>query len=235
LRWVSRQCSRAITHRLGTGDWGEVNSNLGHSTCGHFNIIGPIHRTLNVEFHSYGLLDKYPLFIEAIRDCLAWLGPEYRVEVSNFLKAPRPEATPEQVRLEEQFREEQDQAEFEQRQRDREAFLERLHRYEILKQDGAKVNPAEFAPQPRAPLPLPPWEREEEGEDVDAGDVMIKQKPEPPPSWLDDEHPLAKSYWLTGSLTLESFSVDLRARGTAEYLLQRACDEVIEEPKPEGS
>jgi hypothetical protein len=231
LRWAMGQLSRAITRKMGTSDWGEAEIKHEHRNYSHPHILKPTGRSLSVEFQSFGLIDQFPVFVEAIRECLAWLKNDYVIHLGVHLKAPKPVATPAQIEMERKFRDQESEAYFEQRQRDNEAYLERLHRYELKKQDGSKVNPEEFGPDPRAPRPKAPWEDDEEGIDIESGDVAIKEKPDPPPSWLDDEHPLADNYNLIAYLRLDTFSVGTNLRDIAEYLMHRACDEVIEEPK----
>jgi hypothetical protein len=235
LNWAAHRLRRAITRKLGTSDWGKCKSTYPTNTYPEQFTLPATGRALGVEFHSFGLLDKYPLFIEAIREFLNRCIPNYSVQVWNRLKAPKPEPTPAQIEMEEKFERERDEAESEQRYKDRAEYLQRLHRYELKKQEGSKVDPKEFAPKPEAPLPEPPWERDDEGEDDDdeSGDVAVKEKPDPPPSYLDDDHPLADKYSLLAQLTAREFWIPLQQRDVAEYLLQRACDEVIPEDKKE--
>lgn len=137
---------------------------------------------------------------------------------------------------------EQDDADFERRQREQESLRERLHELELKKQLGEPVKPEEFAPGEREPLPPPPWEDENEDEDEDAddagdagGDISVKQKPEPPPMWYDEnEHPLADQYNLMAHLSLDEIWFFTQQRDLAIYLMGRQPDEEIpEEPKTE--
>ena len=66
--------------------------------------------------------------------------------------------------------------------------------------------------------------------DEDAGDFAIKQKLEPPPSWLDDEHPLAHQYRMWGVLTLSELWLSGDA-GLVLFCVGRAPDTVIEREK----
>jgi hypothetical protein len=237
FRWAQKQLFKAISKKLGTSDWGEAEAKIAPGTFGL--PVSPEYkpRYLSIEFHAFGLLDKYPLVIEAIRECLAWFKHDYRVQVWNQLKAPRLEPTPAQKELQKKFEREQDDASFERLVEETQEYMERLHRYELKKQVGEKVDPAEFAPGPRKELPTPPWEKdgdEDDGAD-DGGDIAVKEKPEPPPMYLDDEHPLADKYTLMAELTFDTFWIPVRQRGVAEYLMGRPCDEVIEEPKQEGT
>ena len=148
------------------------------------------------------------------------------------------------ARLAEQFREEQDQAEYERSRREQAEYIERLHNYELKKQLGEPINPEEFAPGEKEPLPPAPWEDEDDDEenaddknsdDPDAGDVAVKKKPDPPPMWYDDyEHPLADEYRLAAYLTLDEIWFYAHHRDLAIYLMRRQPDlEIPEEKKPE--
>lgn len=237
LRWAGRFVRRAITEKLGTSDWHEAGREFNQLDDYHPHIVAPTGRCVNVEFNSFGLLDKIPLVVEAMRECIARLRPDYRIHFWVLLKTPKLPPTPAQIELEKKFLEEQDKAEWERGAKEREEYLERLHRYELKKQEGVKVDPEEFAPGERQPLPPPPWERsedEEEGDDDDEdGSIAVKEKPDPPPSWDDDEHPLADNYNLMAWFTLTECYVSNHNKGVAEYLFRRPCDEVIEDEKKE--
>ena len=235
-RWVARFVSRALTKKLGTSDWGEPYKDYSAAFDHTPHMLEPAARVITFEFTCYGLVEKIPLVVEALRECLAQLRPDYVFILFVSLQAPARARTPADMELEAQFSREQDEAEYKRSEKEREAYLERLHRYELKKQAGEKVKPEDFAPGERAPLPLAPWEREEE--DGDSGDsgggeggVAVKEKPEPPPSWEDDAHPLADKYCMMAHFTRTECYVFPHHRGIAEYLLCRPCDEVIEEKK----
>jgi hypothetical protein len=215
-RWVPRFIARRISEALGHADWGSSHCNATARCAG-------------VHIESFGVVEKFTIIIEAIRSALVWLRDDYYVTVMIVLKAPRLQATPAQEELEEQFRREQDEADFENRRREQREYLERLHRYELKKQSGEQVAPKEFAPPPPQPLPAPPWEREdgEDEEDSAAGDIAVKKKPDPPSSWLDDEHPLADNYRLMATLTLSEIWFAPHHRDLAVYLMGREPDREI--------
>jgi len=81
----------------------------------------------------------------------------------------------------------------------------------------------------------PPWETEDEDEDDSndgEGGVVVKEKPDPPPSWCDDAHPLADEYRMLGAVNLSEIWVISYARDIAAYLLGRQPDrEIPEDPK----
>jgi hypothetical protein len=216
-RWVPRFIARRISEALGHSDWGSTRC---YATA----------RSAGVDIESFGVVEKFTTIVEAIRSALVWLRDEYHVTVMIVLKAPRPQATPAQEQLEEQFRREQDEADFENRTRERREYLERLHRYELKKQSGEQIAPKEFAPPPPQPLPPAPWDREgEEEEEFSTGDIAVKKKPDPPPSWFDDEHPLADNYRLMATLTLSEIWFAPHHRDLAVYLMGREPDRVIED------
>ncbi len=241
LRWAERFLRRAITQKLGTSDWCEPPTD--HSYHQHYtpHIVSPTYRSISVEFHSYGLLDKLPLVVEAMRESLARFRPEYRIHLWIRLKVPKRVPTPAQMELEKKFHEEQEEAEWERGVKEREEYLERLHRYELKKQEGSKVKPEDFAPGEREPLPPAPWDTEDDEEEEDEAendadgdsDIGVREKSEPPFSWEDDEHPLADNYNLMAQFTLTECHVFNRDKSIAEYLLHRPCDEVIEDEKKE--
>jgi hypothetical protein len=46
------------------------------------------------------------------------------------------------------------------------------------------------------------WEQDDDaGGVLPNGEMIVKEKPDPPPSWFDDEHPLADHYRLFGYVT----------------------------------
>jgi hypothetical protein len=210
-RWVERFVARTITKALGHSDWGKTN-------------ISANERSVGVNIESFAVVEKLPEIIEAVRRALAQLRYDYEASVMIALISPTPEATPAQQELEAQFQKERDEAEFESRLRDQKAYLERLHRHELKKQEGSKVSPEEFkAPAPE-PGPEPPWERETEDDDASSGDLLVKKKPDPPPSWLDNEHPLADNYRFLAYMNLSEIWIMPHHRDMAVYLMRREPD-----------
>lgn len=219
--WVNHFVTRTISKAVGAADWGEVQMYAGS-------------RSFSVTVESFGVVEKFSIILEAMRTALARLRPEYGGHFMIALKAPRLTPSPAQQELDEKFRREQDEAEFERSRKEQEAYWDRLRRFQLKKDEGSPIKPGEFAAPPPTPLPPPPWEREdEEDEGDDAGDVAVKKKPDPPPSFLDDEHPLADNYRLYGALTLSEAWFLPHHRALAAYLMGRQPDlEIPEEPKP---
>ncbi len=227
-RWVGRFVEKTVSARLGASDWGAAAAN-------------GTYRQFTVTIESYADVEKLPQIVEAARECLARLRHDYEAQISIGLKAPKLVPTPAQQKLAEQFRNEQDEAEYERSRREQAEHIERLHDYELKKQLGEPIKPEEFAPAQQEPLPPPPWEREddENGTDDDAddpnsGDVAVKKKPDPPPMWFDEnEHPLAVQYNLMAHLTLDEIWFFTHHRDLAVYLMGRQPDEEIPEEKKE--
>jgi|GEM_PF-1787071 len=221
-RWVGRLLTRAINKKIGCADWGKAEA-------------GGEYRSMTITIESFGAVEKLPQILDAGREVIARLRENYTGHIHIFLKAPTVIPTPAQIEMEKKFQDEQDNADFERGRREREEYLERLHRFELKKQDGQKIKPEEFAPGEQTPLPPPPWEGNEEEDDSDdqnSSDIAVKKKPDPPPSWLDDEHPLADNYRTMGQFTLSE--AWFPGRDDAEinlikYLMGRAPDEIIPE------
>lgn len=223
-RWVSRFATRFVGQSIGNRDWGEASAD-GKSRHVTFTI------------HSFDVVEKLPQILDAARKAIASLEAEYDGTIWIQLKATRRQPTPAEKELLEKFQNEQDEADFERRQREMQAYLERLHRYELKKQEGQQIKPEEFAPAPQEPLPPAPWERDDEEDDDDdefddSGDVVVKKKkPDPPPSpYDDDEHPLADKYNLMGRFDLSQVWFPIHSHGLVSYLMNREPDEVIPEP-----
>jgi hypothetical protein len=232
LNWVSRFVHRAITKKLGTSDWCEPHEDYSLHSDYAPHIISPTNRSLTIEFNSYGLIEKIPLVVATMRECLAQLRPDYRLTLWIWLKVPKRKPTKAQLALQEKLAREQDEAEFERSRQEREEYLERLYRYELKKQAGDKVKPEDFAPGERAALPPDPEELEEDDDSSDSdSDVLVKEKPDPPPSWDDDDHPLGREYNMMAHFTLTECYVLNQHAGIAEYLLRKHCDEIIQDEK----
>jgi hypothetical protein len=219
-RWAKRFMEKNISAKVGQTDWGKA-------TCD-----GKI-RHFNVTVESFAVVEKLPLIIEAMRETFARLRGDYTAMLMVALKAPSIEPTPAQIELENQFQEERDQADRDRYFQEQKDYLERLHRYQLKKELGEEIKPEDFVPPPPAPELEPPWEREDEDDDdgFSDGDVAVKEKPDPPPSWLDDEHPLADHYRLMGFISLSEIWFMPHHRDIAVYLMRREPDLEIPEEK----
>lgn len=217
-QWVARFVTRALNKQLGCKDWGTAE--------GH-----PEPRSVCVTVESFSVVDKLSTILEATRAALAQIGPDYTATVWVNLKSPKRKRTKAEKKLEEQFEREQDDAEFERSQQEQQEYLDRLHRYELKKQEGTEIKPEEFAAPASKPLPPAPWEREGEDEDDPfQGGIAVKKKPEPPPSLFDDDgHPLADNYRTMAHLNIAEAWFSNRDEGLVAYLIGRAPDEVLPE------
>jgi hypothetical protein len=223
-KWVGRFVEKNIAAKLGAADWGDASGD------------GLYRRTI-VTVKSFAVVEKLPEIVEAVRASLGRLRGDYHCMLMIALKAPPPEPTPAQKELQEKFDQERDDADLARQERDRQEYLERLHRYQLKKQLGETINPEEFVPPPRAPLPEPEAEDEDfsAGDDADAGEggVAVKEKAEPPENLWDDDHPLAHEYNLMAHISREEIWFPTHSRDIAIYLMRRPPDEEIpEEKKP---
>lgn len=221
LHWAARLIGRAVSRRLGAADWGQVETTLSRAAA----------RVVNLRVESFAVVEKLGLIVEAVREALARIQPEYRVELSIDLKTPKLKPTAAQLKLQEQFDREQEEHDWEQRKRERAEYLDRLHRFRLKQEGGGPVKPEEFAAPAPEPPPSAPWDREDDGEDDEnmdegTGDVAVKKKPDPPPSWDDNEHPLADAYRMWGRITLAETWLTGDAHLVA-FLMGRAPDEVM--------
>ena len=98
------------------------------------------------------------------------------------------------------------------------------------------MDPGEFAAPAPLPPPPAPWEVEDEDDEDDdtgeGGDVAVKKKPDPPPDWWDDEHPLADNYRMWGTLTLTDLHLS-GDPGLIQWTVGRAPDVVILRDPPQ--
>ncbi|KAF0179335.1 MAG: hypothetical protein FD161_1434 [Limisphaerales bacterium] len=220
--WLSRYLTRVVSEGLDDPDWGEVGADAAS-------------RSFHATVESYGVVERFAEIVHWFRVAMTRLRREYHGQIMICLKVPPLKATPAQQEMERKFRDAQEQAEWENRRREREEYLQRLHRYELKKQEGMTIKPEEFAPGDALPLPPPPWESDSEDED-DAdgeGDVAVKEKPDPPPSYDDGEHPLADNYRLMVHLSLAEAWFAPHHRDLAIYLMRRQPDLDIPDEKEE--
>ncbi len=219
--WLSRYLNRFITEGLGDPDWGSAGMDAKA-------------RSFHATVESYGVVERFAEIVQLFRVAISRLRHEYRGQIMICLKVPPLKASPAQRELERKFRDDQDRADFENRMRERAEYLERLHRFELKKQEGMTIKPEEFAPGDALPLPPPPWESDNEDED-DAegdGDVAVKKKPDPPPSYDDGEHPLADNYRLLVHLSLAEAWFMPHHRDLAIYLMRRPPDLDLPDEEP---
>jgi hypothetical protein len=213
-RWVGGYIARIISECIGHADWGKVE-------------VQGDYRTFTTWVECYEVVERLPEIVEAVRKAMAGLRYEYLGQILVCLRVPPPEPTEAHAEMLRRFRNEQDDADFERRQKDEMERLERLYLYQLKQQQGDTVDPKQFAPPPREPSPPAPWEIENDEEDDESGDLVVKKKPEPPADPWDDEHPLADNYRLMATCTVDAFWVDSRFAPLAIHLMRREPDEVL--------
>ncbi len=217
-RWVKNYAVQKISERIGTRDWGSMN-------------VTAQSRSWYVGIESFDVVERLPEIIEAMREVFASLRHEYVATFHISLKVRPPEPTPAQKEFEKKLRDEQDDWEYEQRQRDRQEYLERLHQMELKQQQGLEIDPDEFSPSEREDypeVPAKPADDEDDDDDED-GSIAVKTDPDPPQMYFDDEHPLAGNYRLLGFLSLEEVWIYPHHRGIACHLMTREPDLEIPE------
>ena len=219
---MSRYLTRVVTEGLDDPDWGSAGCDAAT-------------RAFHATVESYGVVERFAEIVHWLRVAISRLRHEYRGQIMICLKVPPLKASPAQREMERKFRDAQDAAEFENRQRERAEYLERLHRHELKKQEGMPIKPEEFAPGDALPLPPPPWESDHEDDDDAEGEggVAVKEKPDPPPSFDDGEHPLADNYRLMVQLSLAEAWFAPHHRDLAIYLMRRQPDLDIPDEKKE--
>lgn len=89
-RWAGRFMEKTINARLGEADWGKAEGD------------GKMRRIF-VTIESFAVMEKLPQIIEAMREVLARLRPDYFAGIMICLKSPKLVPTPAQVQLERQF------------------------------------------------------------------------------------------------------------------------------------
>jgi hypothetical protein len=215
--WLGRYLFKAVSQKIGCEDWGKATGDC-------------LYRTFIIEIHAYAIVEKSREILEAVRAALARLKHDYAGTFWIRLESPVLTPSPAQVELEKKFQEERDRADWERQHQERQDLLERQHRLELKKQLGEKIKPEDFVVPPPTPLPPAPWERdepEEEDDGMGSGDIAVKEKVDPPPSLLDNDHPLAYKYSLLATLTLGELWVMPQHRDIAVYLMGQPPDREI--------
>ena len=195
-----------------------------------------VYRSLTVWVECYEVVERLPEIVDAAREAMARLRHEYMARLYIALRVPPQKPTPVQVEMLKRYEEEQERADFERSQKELRDRLEKTYLYELKKQEGEDIDPDEFAPEEREPLPPAPWEEQEDEEDDNTGEggIAVKKKPDPPPDPWDDAHPLADNYRLYAEITLEEIWFEPRQEGLAIHLMGREADKVIAENPEAG-
>ena len=232
-RWVRAFAHRIISERIANGDWGTLGAS-------------GLNRSLNLTIESFDVVERLPEIVEATREVMARLRPDYIASFGVHLKVAPSKLTPEQQAVEDKWRDEQEEIEYEQQRREHAEYLERLHEFELKKQQGLEIDPDDFSPpEEGAPSEKVPVDAEKEddpdfdlGENDDdeegEGDIAIATDRDPEVDWLDeDDHPLSSNYLCAGAITLEEVWFYSHFRGIACHLMRREPDREIPQEKKE--
>lgn len=159
------------------------------------------------------------------------------------------------AQIKERYRDYDDEREHEKWQARQRHLIDSTFKVRIAREEGEEPDPNDFRPpgeagsgvrevagvsiKPSGDEEIPPEFRlrpfdeqdQNTGDDgVDEGDIATEIDTGPPQWFIEDPnaHPLAETYSVYGSLLLDRFTVTLRTRATAETLMGRPVDEVIE-------
>jgi hypothetical protein len=188
--WLARRLRAALDKQFHGPEWGEV----AHGWAQVYNLEAA---------------ERLPEIVELIRQLLAQCRHRHCIFVNIDLKAQwhlrdKSWKDPEQEKRERDRAEEED---WEIREREEAALREREHRLRQLRQEGAKIDPAEFEPPPD-----PPEIETGGGTDVlDADDE-------------DEDHPQNEDYRLFAEVNEEGVFIPDRDTEVAERLLCRKAE-----------
>ena len=183
--WLERQMQAALDRLFGP-DWGVA--------CYH-----------QVQVHKLEAAERLPEIVTVVRQALAVCRHPHMTCIHIALRAPalpknlKPAET-EEHRLKRELAE---RRESERRWEEETRLRERQHRLRQLQQEGVKVNPEEFAPEPEAPVV----------EELDADNEVYDDEGEP--------HLLAEQYALYLEVTEQQLAVHMSTVEVAERLLGR--------------
>jgi hypothetical protein len=236
-RWVSRFAAETISARLGVADWGEIRAN---AAC----------RILQLRIESYGIVERLPEIVDATREVIARLRPDYYASFGIHLRIRPAALTPAQQAVEDRLQRERYDWESEEQAREQAEYLERLHEFELKKQQGLEIDPADFSPPPpgeykpaKTPAGAGPADDEADQDEADFSnadyndgddDIAVAADEEPDVPILEDyQHPLAAEYLCAGTILLDEMWLYAHLAGIGCHLMQRQPDrEIAEEPKP---
>jgi hypothetical protein len=187
-KWISQQIQAALDKTFGKG-WGQVS-----------------HAWLQI--YSIEAADRLTECVDIIRGVLASCRRRHYLTFCIDLKTEWRQRD-EEIDDDDDF--EQERAEHEEwkiHQREEAELREREHRLRQLRQEGAKIDPAEFEP----PTTEPP---EPEAEEDDDDEVDEEE---------EEAHPQAEEYRLFGEINEEAVYIPIRDVETAERLLRRKAE-----------
>ena len=190
--WLSARLQTALDKAMGGPDWGKASL--------------PFVYIYNIE-----AVERLPEIVEAVRRVLAECLNKRWVMLHTDLKADwgkRDKKDWKDPEEEELKREREEWKDFKARQREEAELREREHRLRQLRQEGVKVNPEEFEPEPEPP------EVVDEEEDAVDDDPFDEGEP----------HPLAEENCVYGDICEEGFYLNLYTIEAGERLMGRKAD-----------
>ena len=183
--WLERQMQAALDRLFGAG-WGEAGYH-------------------QVRVEKLEAAERLPEIVAVVRQALAACRHPHMTCIHIALRAPALPKKPKPVETEEQRLKHElaERRESERRWEEETRLRERQHRLRQLQQEGVKVNPEEFAPEPEAPVV----------EELDADNEVYDDEGEP--------HLLAEQYALYLEVTEQQLAVHMSTVEVAERLLGR--------------
>ena len=184
--WLDRQMQAALDRLFGDAGWGQAAYH-------------------QVRVEKLEAAERLPEIVAVVRQVLAACRHPHMTCIHIALKAPELPKKPRPAETEEHRlkRELAEQRENERRWREEARLRERQHRLRQLQQEGVKVNPEEFAPEPEPPVV----------EELDADNEVDDEEGEP--------HLLAEQYALYLDVTEQQVAVPIQDVVIAERLLGR--------------
>ena len=222
-RWVAAYLHQQVEQLTGLPHWGAVR-------------VNGVQRTFFVEIYALEAVEIFAEVVRTLREGLARLRHEFTGTLMIMLQNPPIKPTPAEIQEEERLQELENNAYYEQWRRDQEEYQDRLHRYELKKEEGGPIDPAEFTvPEPQAD----PFWTMEEGENEDEiedeeDEGEFSEEPEQEDEvveefQLDNEHPMADHYRLLALIKLNEVWFLPHHRGLAVHLMGTEPDLEIAE------
>ena len=207
-RWVHRRIEAAIRRLFGKMRWGNSHSHGSSSRHGW------------VTLEALEAAERLPELLEAIRGIFATTRKPWCVTIMVSLSNSKPEEETEEDDLQ---REIEDSRDYRERQRERQEYLERLHRMRLQEQEGKEIKAEDFAsPEKAAPKPQPDPGLENVVNLFSTEDASAEEEDEGDDDWEEaEEHPLAEKYNLFAILTEHSLWVNHRDIEAAELMMKR--------------
>lgn len=162
-RWFQRNLDAATAAFFGTPEFNAT----GRLSGNHFSREG------RIQLNRWEYIEKLPGLLEVLRGVLARTRFRHAIWISAFISVETARGMDEQRNWRDDETEEDRRARWQEDMRIKREQLDREHRYELLKSDGAEIDPEEFAAPPleedrvlvpagaEADKPREPWTRRE--------------------------------------------------------------------------